>query len=637
MSAQGNTPSTEALQEAAVRTEQERLARLQRARDQVEERALKRREDVARLEEKAIVTPDDPEVQKELDIAKKLLSKDEEALATTKKDLDEAVGTLKTLQSKGGESAPKRLKLANDRADDPAGFLNHVLLKKPVDFSKVDVIQLGVHLWGDNKRDTSLINRDFQTGVRTALGFIEKRHSILVVGSKGIGKSCLGLVILQTLLKNHQVVIYEYGRYRMLLVPSDVALERFVTSQPVQEKFQWHSFEMVSEIGFYVFSALEDIEFSHTLSAVPDVVHVVDVGVKGAEVAEGHRQIVISSPNTAKLKRFEETEKEIGDLEYVIYPPWTWEEIRHLNSLRGLNENIVKSKFEMYGGIPRSVLTNETVENAIRYINAMLTKVSLDTWREALLAGSYGEIPEQVPGLFVAITQGTTPSHCKVSFATEYIAMCVIRHFFRAKRAELLTLLNAMDGPKRLMGALQGYLLEELMHEQLLSEKPKTFTVLELQARGPPKNSRSVQFPKLTERKFTRLDMSDIAERMEKRVYYRPTFPNFKSVESFVIVEKEILLKGKRGLCIVAFQATVAERHDLNLSGLQAIQEKVKMGFGEQLDLYVVFVTNAGKSISVRQKLGNGEQAPDETYLQFVLNGMELDSVMLKISDSEVV
>jgi hypothetical protein len=187
------------------------------------------------------------------------------------------------------------------------------------------------------------------------------------------------------------------------------------------------------------------------------------------------------------------------------------------------------------------------------------------------------------------------------------------------------------------MGALQGYLLEELMHEQLLSEKPKAFTVLELQARGPPKNSRSMQFPKLTERKFTRVDMSDIAEKMKKHVYYHPTFPNFKSVESFVIVEKEILLKGKRGLCIIAFQATVAERHDLNLSGLQAIQEKVKMGFGEQLDLYVVFVTNAGKSISVRQKLGNGEQAPDETYLQFVLNGMELDSVMLKISDSEVV
>ncbi len=128
------------------------------------------------------------------------------------------------------------------------------------------------------------------------------------------------------------------------------------------------------------------------------------------------------------------------------------------------------------------------------------------------------------------------------------------------------------------------------------------------------------------------MNMSDITEQMRENVYYRPTIPNFKSVESFVIVKKNLLFKGERGLCIVAFQATVAKTHELSRSGLKDIQEKVKTGFGPQMDLYVVFVTKARDGISERQELGSVTQALDVKYLQFVLNGMELEDVMLKVS-----
>lgn len=130
------------------------------------------------------------------------------------------------------------------------------------------------------------------------------------------------------------------------------------------------------------------------------------------------------------------------------------------------------------------------------------------------------------------------------------------------------------------------------------------------------------------------MDMSDIVG-MKENDYFRPTFANFKSVESFAIVKKSVLFKNKRGFCIVAFQATVSDDHPLKRAGLSDIQEKVKTLYGP-LDLYVVFVTNQGKGIAKRQKLAEAEHTQDANYLQCVLNGMELDAAFIARTGGEV-
>jgi hypothetical protein len=160
--------------------------------------------------------------------------------------------------------------------------------------------------------------------------------------------------------------------------------------------------------------------------------------------------------------------------------------------------------------------------------------------------------------------------------------------------------------------------------------QPSKFKLLDLKPDGPPENPRDVHFPKLTERFFTQMDMSDIMGRMNENVYFRPSFPNFKSVESFAIVKRSILLAGKPDeVCIVAFQATVSGKHELKRAGLKDIQEKVKTNNGCELELFVVFVTNAGKGISKPQSLGKDVQAKDADYLQFVLLGMALEGVVM--------
>ena len=149
------------------------------------------------------------------------------------------------------------------------------------------------------------------------------------------------------------------------------------------------------------------------------------------------------------------------------------------------------------------------------------------------------------------------------------------------------------------------------------------YDLLDLQAEGAPTGLRKVRFPVLVQRKFSRENMSDIRA-MNENEYFRPTFPNFKSVESFVIVRKSVLFPGAEGLCIVAFQATVEIIHDLKRAGLLAIKEKVNEFLGS-LEMYEVFVTSYRSGISKRQKLEIAQHADDLNFHQCVLYGMEFD------------
>ncbi|KAH9254389.1 hypothetical protein BASA81_007502 [Batrachochytrium salamandrivorans] len=538
---------------------------------------------------------------------------------------DELAGTMR-----GGEPPQKRLQLAHGSAAGKVGFFNRVLVEHPLDFSRQGVIQLGMGLWGDPDKHQFLVNRHFDVGEELALAFIQKRASVIVAGSKGIGKSCLGLVIVDTLFKKDCIVAYEYSNTQMLLVPSKAALDKFAT-RAIIDYFAQYSFQMVDKAGLYEFIPEDGgTGLFNKLRASPDLVHVVDLGEQFLGLVEpDHRQIVISSPNSDKLKRFGEIER---DAKYVIYPPWTLEDLIDMNSQlvdKKQADNVLKAKYELFGGIPRLIFTNETVDEAMRKIATDVNDVPLETWKTAFCSISYTEIPKHIPGLFVAITESEIPEKkCDVRFASEHIMQLVIRRYAQANRLDLMSLLNAMDGPPRMINSMQGFLLEEVMHGALMSPKPSEYQVLDLQAKARPNGQRKVRFPKLTEIKFSRMDMSDIVG-MKKDDYFRPTFTNFKSVESFAIVEKKVLFKGKRGLCIVAFQATVSADHPLKRAGLSDIQERVKQFHGP-LDLYVVFVTNQGKGIATRQKLGETEHIHDANYLQCVLYGMELDKALLK-------
>ncbi|KAH9254113.1 hypothetical protein BASA81_007988 [Batrachochytrium salamandrivorans] len=351
---------------------------------------------------------------------------------------DELAGTMR-----GGEPPLKRLQLANDSAVGNPGFVYRVLVKHPLDFSEQGVIQLGTSLWGIPGKHEFLFNRNFQVGVDLARAFVQKRESVIVAGSKGIGKSCLGLVIVDTLVKDGQIVAYESGNTQMLLVPSKAALTRFTTAAS--------------------FVRQDDGALFRDLCLCTDLVHVVDLGELYTEVVESSfPKIVISSPHADKLKRFGEIQ--LG-ANYIIYPVWTLEELKKMNSElvgdKKQADDVLKTKYELFGGIPRQIFLGETVEQAMERLTAAVNQVTIETWKAAFFASSYTTITRQVPGLFVRITASTAPGRqCNVEFASDCIMQLAIRHHARTNRAELVGFLNAFEQPpsndERAAGLLVG-------------------------------------------------------------------------------------------------------------------------------------------------------------------------------------
>ena len=200
----------------------------------------------------------------------------------------------------------------------------------------------------------------------------------------------------------------------------------------------------------------------------------------------------------------------------------------------------------------------------------------------------------------------------------------MIRRHAQASRAELVFLLNACDSPKRMLGSLQGFLLEEVMHSALLSPSPSQLG-LKMMNDGETQN---ITFPVLNEVQFSRMDMSDILN-MEEYDYFKPTFPTLTSVESFCILNQQLLLPNEPSkLCIVSFQATMSKRHLLKRSGLKKIQQSVLKVYGYMLDIFVVFVTSSD-GVSKRQKLGKTEQKFDLSVKQFLLFGVDFASAFI--------
>jgi hypothetical protein len=314
-------------------------------------------------------------------------------------------------------------------------------LKKKLNLQN-DVIQLGEALWGDSKKGNFLLNREFQVGVDLANTFLQNPETVLLAGSKGIGKSCLGLVIISTLLEKDCTVVYEVGDTKLLLIPTDTALYTFRNN--FKQLFNSYEFTMLDNVGVYEFIA-DNAYFFEKLKLSPKLVHVMDLGeLDNVSVSPNHPQIIITSPNSEKLNRHYEVD---NNNYVVIYPPWTWDEIKKLNlNLREQSkqeEEVLKLKFELFGGIPRQIFKNETIDQVMKRIEKAVNEVSLDTWKQALTCSSYALLPKQVPGVFVHITKHETG--IVVRFASEYILNLVIRkhcHSNRAALANLFMLLN---------------------------------------------------------------------------------------------------------------------------------------------------------------------------------------------------
>ena len=205
--------------------------------------------------------------------------------------------------------------------------------------------------------------------------FSRKRGTIILAGSKGIGKSCQGLLMVVEFVKRRRIVLFEFGNTKIMIIGPDawndptknvfdngtVHMEQ--TNQEILTRvFNKEGFEHVTSEGVYEFP----VEYHHLfelLSFQHPFVHIVDVGENyQGTISTVNRKIIISSPNSEKLKRTGE-----DDPPRMVYlSTWTYEEIKTLNSELPApsktleysavqkSEDDLKKLFEIFGGkIPR--------------------------------------------------------------------------------------------------------------------------------------------------------------------------------------------------------------------------------------------------------------------------------------------
>jgi len=505
------------------------------------------------------------------------------------------------------------------------------LRRVDIDFDREDQVDFHMPLWGFAQNQDFLLKRKRAAGVSSSIVkefLVDKgpRPTIILAGSKGIGKSCESLFMVKALVDSDQGVIFEHGTERMLIV-TQKALN--LNRQDLDEVFASYEEPYLERAGVYTFESHSET-FFRALCKGTSFVHIVDIGdnYKGTIDVE-HSQIIISSPNSKTLKRSGELKPLMRYLD-----PWTRDELEHLNqclpsSTQGHHLLVrkspedVKELYNMFGGIPREVFANRTMREAAELIKREVGNVALDVWENVLTEPDYTRLPKMVPGVLVHITRAEG-NLCDVSFASKYVAKVVVRKFYRSQRNKLFALANSVKGEKRLTAQLRGEMLQQRMHEVL--EHPCELSITPLLNNGVRGTSRVLQVPRLTMKEFESnklLDLQSLAE----NDYCVALSSNFPSVESFFIIKRRLLGIDEDGLCVVGLQATTASTHPVKRKGLKDIIKRCCELLKSTLPLYVIFVTTPN-GIQVRQSLGKRPERFDDTVLQFACTDVDFNEIL---------
>jgi hypothetical protein len=281
--------------------------------------------------------------------------------------------------------------------------------------------------------------------------------------------------------------------------------------------------------GVYTFpTVVTPTDLFSTLYMERAFVHLVDIGdnYTGA-IDVNHPAIIVSSPNTEKLKRT----GELGTFSIEYLPIWSWEDIVRLNkklpvAVPDVKLNAVRKDpkalrrlYDIFGGIPREIFRDRTVNTAIDNVINVIADVKLDVWEQILANSDYTKLPKMVPGVLVHIEKmaatPTTPApdenFCTVTFASKYIGSIVIHRFYRSQRAQVMALVTSVKGSKKMMAQLRGNLLEERMHEVLTREK-RDFKLIPLLPSGGKGKEKKFELPLLKIKQFRYQNMTDLTE-----------------------------------------------------------------------------------------------------------------------------
>jgi hypothetical protein len=434
---------------------------------------------------------------------------------------------------------------------------------------------------------------------------------ILLMGTRGTGKSVFGLLVVLELVRLRKPVIYQHHLGRVLIVSDPLPQEAAAIVAN-------HHFQAVTEPGVY---NLSDVDLFKSLYGLACVYYVQDLGDSEEQnaIANGQgRWLVVSSPNSGKLKSLRNN----AWMKRLVMPLWTLQELQNARATvyeglpplvyAGYTPVEVAERFTLYGGVPRWVLErprvgDESFLTSEEELQTSLANVTMEELSNVFRAATYMDIPKQnLTSILVHIVPGQTMGdRPRCAFASEAIRGLLVEAFLDRQNFGVAGFINAVSVVPEL-GGYRGYSLEYNVHRSM--RKGPLVKLRLLGARSDSSKFVVVQFPILTlpAVRFSDKMLSDFAAIQELQYVY-PLSKIFPTVDGWVILPYSLFVKDGKGMCLVFIQSTVSNSHKVDGSVLSRVLGKVRdLRNDATLPAVLVFATDSN-GIATAQTVRNSE------------------------------
>ena len=543
-----------------------------------------------------------------------------------------------------------------------SGFLSHFFHEVSEKRLRISpnhrILDIGYALFGGEASPTSLYYREVYRKLAPLV--LEKLNfrsgaQVLIAGTRGCGKSAFGVVILMQLLQDNETVLYSTRSRRFLIIP-EKPKKSHLESLAICFRELYYDTSQIKP-GINEFKATGDIDLFQLLTD-KDLYHILDLEEDSKSIipmSNVGRTLIISSPNSDRLGILHSATTMLK----LYLPTWTKDEVCEANELIfKLDKNDLMDSFCYLGGVARILFEKKTLNDRLRELHTQIGNLTLSNMQEIFRSSAYENLPNS-KSTYLLIHVNPRKNHIskeidfddwETKFATEYVSQSLTERFLQDNHFQAQNIIAQVSYIPQ-CASWRGHMIECFAHHSLTNKRNEfipasNWCELKQNAKTPNivlNTCRGIPFT--TSEFFTNLKFISF----KPHVYYRPRSKNFKTADSFVIVDRATFEKWFPGVLpvlspnqameveefyLVVFQVTVSPQHIVDGPQLNLIYHTiVNSGIRLSRIRFLVFLTseNGITTYQAVTYLGRKAEEEEEEEEEMVVAGNQLKKTTKRV------